>query len=234
MIGNGVVYRIFREFARQNDAAGGVGIAPVALVVVLVVGRGDMPALVQRAGVVLIAGEIPALSYRALTIADLDEVYALVIGLRVVTEVGEVAEGRAGVVELGERALNFHQLVVVVDMAGGVVCIIRVVAALIAKCIKSVDVSEAAGPGHLEAVDADKVLVGNGSGSRVTLCPLSAERTHIFSKIDLRILDLCIVGGLISERVRVVGDGEEVEVFDPRSMLKCLSNAARAVGDVGV
>ena len=73
VIGNGVVYRIFREFARQNDAAGGVGIAPVALVVVLVVRRGDVPALVQRAGVILVAGEVAALSYRALTIADLDE-----------------------------------------------------------------------------------------------------------------------------------------------------------------
>ena len=121
MIGNGVVYRIFREFARQNDAAGGVGVAPVALVVILVVGRGDVPALVQRAGVVLVAGEVAALSYRALTIADLDEVYALVIGLRVVTEVGEVAEGSAGVVELGEGFLNFDQLVVVVYVAGGVV-----------------------------------------------------------------------------------------------------------------
>ena len=68
--------------------------------VILVVGRGNMPALVQRAGVVLVAGEIAAGAYRALAVADFDEGDALV-DLRVVEgEVLEVAEGRAGVVEL--------------------------------------------------------------------------------------------------------------------------------------
>ena len=57
-IPNGLIQALLREVVGENDIPGIVGVAPAALVVVLVVGGGHMPALVQGQGVLLIAGVI--------------------------------------------------------------------------------------------------------------------------------------------------------------------------------
>ena len=85
-----------------DDVAGVVGVAPAALVVILVVGRGDVPALVERHDVLLVAGIIAACADLAFAVADLDHVHTGVNNSIPVTEVNEVAERRARMVELAD------------------------------------------------------------------------------------------------------------------------------------
>ena len=206
VVADGVVDPLLGEVRGQDYGAGGVGVAPVAFVVVLVVGGGHVPALVQGPGVVLIAGEVAGGADGPFSVAHLNEGDALVhLGI-VEGEVLEVAEGGAGVVELGEGAPHLHQLVVVVLIpfgGAGLVAELAVAAALKAGGVEGVDVAEAVGPGHLEAVEAYKVFARHGSGGLVPLLPLVADIGQVSPQIHAGIT-------LVVEGVGVVGDRQEV------------------------
>ena len=56
----------------QNNASAGIGIAPQALMVILVIRGCHMPALIQSAGIILVRGEITGRANRALAVTNLD------------------------------------------------------------------------------------------------------------------------------------------------------------------
>ena len=91
------------EVVGQDDVAAGVGVAPVALVVVLVVGGGHVPAHGQAEVILLVGGEVGGAAHLALAVADLNEVQHVVALRGIARVVVEVAEGGAGVVELGHH-----------------------------------------------------------------------------------------------------------------------------------
>ena len=107
------------EVVGQNDVTAGVGVAEVALVVVLVVGGGQVPAHTQGLVVLGIGGEVAGAADLAFAVADLHEVQLVVTLGSVAHEVAEGAEGGAGVVELGDHG---HRVAVLVerDVLGGV------------------------------------------------------------------------------------------------------------------
>ena len=167
---------VFGKVVGQDDVAGVVGVAPAALVVILVVGRGDVPALVERHDVLLVAGIIAACADLAFAVADFDHVHTGVNNSIPVTEVNEVAERRARMVELadGVGALFLRQELVVGLQASilGLVVERRVVAGDDAGGIEGVDMAGTAGPRHFKARNgnhaacifriecSDRVLIG--------------------------------------------------------------------------
>ena len=68
--------------------------------VILVVGRSKMPALVQRALVILVGREVTRTSDRTLAVSDLDRRNQLVDLLDIVCEIAEITERRSRVVNL--------------------------------------------------------------------------------------------------------------------------------------
>ena len=68
--------------------------------VILVVGRSKMPALVQRALVILVGREVTRTSDRTLAVSDLDRRNQLVDLLVIVCEIAEITERRSRVVKL--------------------------------------------------------------------------------------------------------------------------------------
>lgn len=66
--------------------------------VILVVGRSKMPALVQRALVILVGREVTRTSDRTLAVSDLDRRNQLVDLLVIVCEIAEITERRSRVV----------------------------------------------------------------------------------------------------------------------------------------
>src|SRR5699024_7525640 len=60
IVPDGLIDAFFREVVGQDHITGVVGVAPLALMVVLVVGGGHVPALVQGHDVLLIAGVVTA------------------------------------------------------------------------------------------------------------------------------------------------------------------------------
>ena len=65
--------------------------------VILVVGRSKMPALVQRALVILVGREVTRTSDRTLAVSDLDRRNQLVDLLVIVCEIAEITERRSRV-----------------------------------------------------------------------------------------------------------------------------------------
>ena len=63
--------------------------------VILVVGRSKMPALVQRALVILVGREVTRTSDRTLAVSDLDRRNQLVDLLVIVCEIAEITERRS-------------------------------------------------------------------------------------------------------------------------------------------
>src|SRR5699024_888767 len=59
-VADGLVDALLGEVIGQDNVAGVVGVAPLALVVVLIVGGSHVPALVQGHDVLLIAGVVAA------------------------------------------------------------------------------------------------------------------------------------------------------------------------------
>ncbi|MPM30421.1 hypothetical protein SDC9_76971 [bioreactor metagenome] len=124
--------------------------------IVLVVGGGHVPALVQSLGVFGIAGEIAARADGPLAVAHLHGHHLVVVGGRPVSKVGEGAEGGAGVVELGQigQFILVCNEGLIVQLHTGVCALVvegSVVAAHKAVGIEGVDMARAAGPGHLKA-----------------------------------------------------------------------------------
>ena len=229
----------FGEVVGQDDVTGVVGVAPLALVVILVVGRGDVPALVERHDVLLVAGIIAACADLAFAVADFDHVHTGVNNSIPITEVNEVAERRARMVELadGIDALCLRQKLVVGLQASilGLVVERRVVAGDDAGGVEGVDMAGTAGPRHFKARNGDhfarvgrvegcdSVLVGRPAVAGIGILD---KRRVIQSRFDVGVI-------LAVEVVGMVGECDEVNVRIVRQRLdirQCAVQRASAVG----
>ena len=230
---------VFGKVVGQDDVAGVVGVAPAALVVILVVGRGDVPALVERHDVLLVAGIIAACADLAFAVADFDHVHTGVNDSIPVTEVNEVAERRARVVELadGLGALRLGQQLIIRLQARvlGLVVERRVIAGDDAGGVEGVDMAGTAGPRHFKARNGDhfarvgrvegcdSVLVGRPAVAGIGILD---KRRVIQSRFDVGVI-------LAVEVVGMVGECDEVNVRIVRQRLdirQCAVQRASAVG----
>ena len=230
VVGNGIVNALISQVRGQHHTAGGVGVAPVTLVVVLVVCGGHMPPLVQSTGVVLIAGEVAAGANGSFAVAHLNEGDALIQCGGVERKVLEITKGGAGMVELGQRGTDLHQHIIVVLIAfgaAGLIAELAVATAFKTWGVEGVDVTEPIRPSHLKAIETHKVLSGGIGSCLVALGPLAADGGAV-------IFQAHPVGTLIVEGVGVVSDRQEVQIVHLRGMVKGLLHAARTVGDVGM
>ena len=237
-VAHGLIDALLREIIGQNDVTGVVGVAPAALVVILVVGRSEVPALVQRLDVLAVARVIAARADLAFAVADLDQIHTGVNDGIPVGKVLEGAEGRARMVELADgacalglrqkRIIGLHARVVGLAVEG------LVVAGDDAGGVEGVDVAGAAGPRHLKARDGDhaaghfrverfdRTLVGGP-------CVLAVGRGlgHVIE----RFLGVGLAG--LVKVVGVVGERDKVNVRARRQIGNILQRAfqrARAVG----
>ena len=237
---DGLVDALLAEIVGEDNIPGIVGIAPLALVVILVVGGGQVPALIQRHDVLLIAGIVAAGADGTLAVTHLHHVHTAVDDGIPVVEILEVAEGGAGVVELadGGCALGLAQQSVIGLHARIIGLIIQglIVAGDDAGGIEGVDMAGAAGPGHLEAADghhaAGVVLIELGDGVLVGLPAV----------VGIGILDQggVIEGGLHIgtgggvEIVGVVGEGHELDIGAGRQILHIAQRVGQGTGTVGI
>ena len=229
---------VFGKVVGQDDVAGVVGVAPAALVVILVVGRGDVPALVERHDVLLVAGIIAACADLAFAVADFDHVHTGVNDSIPVTEVNEVAERRARMVELadGVGALCLRQELVVGLQASilGLVVERRVVAGDDAGGIEGVDMAGTAGPRHFKARNGDHAarVFRIERGDRVLIgLPGLLAVFRCFGHVVERALGVGCAG--LVKVVGMVGERDEVNVRAVRQRLdirQCVFQRASAVG----
>ena len=237
-VAHGLIDALLREIIGQDDVTGVVGVAPAALVVILVVGRSEVPALVQRLDVLAVARVVAARADLAFAVADLDQIHTGVDDGIPVGKVLEGAEGRARMVELADgacalglrqkRIVGLHARVVGLAVEG------LVIAGDDAGGVEGIDVAGAAGPRHLKARDGDhaaglfrverfdRVLVGGPS-----VLAVGRSLAHVvecFLGVDL--------AGLVKV-VGVVGERDKVNVRARRQTGNILQRAfqrARAVG----
>ena len=237
---DGVVDALLGKVIGEDDVTGVIGVAPLALMVILVVGGGQVPALIQRHDVLLIAGIVAAGADLTLAVTHLHHVHAAVDDGIPIAEILEVAEGGAGVVKLadGVCALGLAQQGVIGLHAGVIGLIIQgfIVAGDDARGIEGVDMAGAAGPGHLEAADghhvAGVVLVELGDGVLVGLPAV----------VGIGILDQggvieggLHIGGILGiEVVGVVGEGHELDVGAVGQVLDIAQGAVQRAGAVGI
>ena len=229
---------VFGKVVGQDDVAGVVGVAPAALVVILVVGRGDVPALVERHDVLLVAGIIAACADLAFAVADFDHVHTGVNDSIPVTEVNEVAERRARMVELadGIDALCLRQKLVVGLQASilGLVVERRVVAGDDAGGIEGVDMAGTAGPRHFKARNGDHaacIFFIERSDRALILIPEILARRAGKAHVIERALGVGCAG--LVKVVGMVGERDEVNVRAVRQRLdirQCAFQRASAVG----
>ena len=237
---DGLVDAVLGKAIGEDDVAGIVGIAPLALVVILVVGGGQVPALIQRHDVLLIAGIVAAGADLTLAVTHLHHVHTAVDDGIPVVEILEVAEGGAGVVELadGGCALGLAQQGVIGLHArvGGLVVQGAVVAGDDAGGIEGVDMAGAAGPGHLEAADghhvAGVVLVELGDGVLVGLPAVAG--IGILDQGGVIEGGLHIGGILGIEIVGVVGEGHELDVGAVGQASDIAQGTVQRAGAVGI
>ena len=229
---------VFGKVVGQDDVAGVVGVAPAALVVILVVGRGDVPALVERHDVLLVAGIIAACADLAFAVADFDHVHTGVNDRIPITEVNEVAERRARMVELadGVGALCLRQKLVVGLQASilGLVVERRVVAGDDAGGVEGVDMAGTAGPRHFKARNGDHAAcifrIERGDCVLIGLPGLLAV-FRCFGHVVERALGVGCAG--LVKVVGMVSECDEVNVRAFRQRLdirQCAFQRASAVG----
>ena len=237
---DGVVDALLGKVIGEDDVTGVIGVAPLALMVILVVGGGQVPALIQRHDVLLIAGIVAAGADLALAVTHLHHVHAAVDDGIPIAEILEVAEGGAGVVKLadGVCALGLAQQGVIGLHAGVIGLIIQglIVAGDDAGGIEGVDMAGTAGPGHLEAADghhvAGVVLVELGDGVLVGLPAV----------VGIGILDQggvieggLHIGGILGiEVVGVVGEGHKLDVGAVGQVLDIAQGAVQRAGAIGI
>ena len=237
---DGLVDAVLGKAIGEDDVAGIVGIAPLALVVILVVGGGQVPALIQRHDVLLIAGIVAAGADLTLAVTHLHHVHTAVDDGIPVVEILEVAEGGAGVVELADGVcalglaqqgvIGFHARIIGLVVQGAVV------AGDDAGGIEGVDMAGAAGPGHLEAADghhvAGVVLVELGDGVLVGLPAVAG--IGILDQGGVIEGGLHIGGILGIEIVGVVGEGHELDVGAVGQASDIAQGAVQRAGAVGI
>ena len=235
---HGLVKTLFAEVFGDDNVAGVVGVAPLALVVILVVGGSHMPALIQSHGVVLIAGIVAAGANLTLAVADFDQEDAAVNHRIPVGKIAEGAEGGAGVVELAQAvlALRLAQQGVIGLHAGiaGLVIQGGVVAGDDAGGVEGVDVAGAAGPGHLKAGNGNDIRLGGVESSHSVLIGLPGllavrgGQTHVVERA------LRVGGAGLVEVVGVVGEGHKVHVGVLRQVPYIVKSRVERTGAVGV
>ena len=237
---DGIVDALLGKVIGEDNVAGIVGIAPLALMVILVVGGGQVPALIQRHDVLLIAGIVAAGADLTLAVTYLHHVHTAVDDGIPIAEILEVAEGGAGVVKLadGVCALGLAQQGVIGLHAGVIGLIIQglIVAGDDAGGIEGVDMAGAAGPGHLEAADghhaAGVVLVELGDGVLVGLPAVAG--IGILDQGGVIEGGLHIGGILGIEIVGVVGEGHELDVGADGQASDIAQGAVQRAGAVGI
>ena len=235
---DGGVDALLAEVVGDDDVAGVIGVAPLALVVILVICGGYMPALIQGHGVILIAGIVAAGADLALAVAYLNKEDTAVDHRIPVGKIAEGAEGGAGMVELAHavRALRLAQQRVIGLHAGvaGLVVQRGVVAGDDAGGIEGVDVAGAAGPGHLKAGDGDNIRLGGVEcGHSVLigfpgLLAVCGSQAHVVE----RALGVGFSG--LVKVVGVVGEGHKVDVRFLRQACHILKRRVQTAGAVGV
>ena len=234
-----VIDALLAEVVGEDHVAGVVGVAPAALVVILVVGGGQVPALIQRHGVILIAGIIAAGADLALAVAGLHHVHTAVDDGIPEGEVTEGAEGVAGVVELAEAvcALLLAQQSIVGAHTGIVGLVVQggVVAGDDTGGIEGVDVAGAAGPGHLEARQSHQGtgvgLVEGGHGGTIAVPGLlagGAGQAHVVQSA----LGVGGAGGV--KVVGVVGEGHKLHVGAVGQVLHIVQGGVQGACAVGI
>ena len=237
---DGVVDALLGKVIGEDDVTGVIGVAPLALMVILVVGGGQVPALIQRHDVLLIAGIVAAGADLTLAVTHLHHVHTAVDDGIPVVEILEVAEGGAGVVELADRVcarglaqqgvVGLHTRVVGLVVQGAVV------AGDDAGGIEGVDMAGAAGPGHLEAADGHHVtgvvLVELGDGVLVGLPAVAG--IGILDQGGVIEGGLHIGGILGIEIVGVVGEGHELDIGAGREVLDVIQSGIQRAGAVGI
>ena len=197
VVADGVVDALLGKALRQHDITGVVGIAPLALVVVLIVGRRKVPALVQSQRVLLVAGIVAACTDLTFAVANLDQMDTLVRRGAPIAEVHKVAEGVPGVVKLGDGVdalVAGEQLIIGLQarvarlvVQGGVVTRNDTLGD------KGIYMSGAAGPCHFKAGDRKDIgmaCIKLGDGILISRPALAA-----------------VLGGLIQIKQRVLGVG---------------------------
>ena len=237
---DGVVDALLGKVIGEDDVTGVIGVAPLALMVILVVGGGQVPALIQRHDVLLIAGIVAAGADLTLAVTYLHHVHTAVDDGIPIAEILEVAEGGAGVVKLadGVCALGLAQQGVIGLHAGVIGLIIQglIVAGDDAGGIEGVDMAGAAGPGHLEAADghhaAGVVLVELGDGVLVGLPAVAG--IGILDQGGVIEGGLHIGGILGIEIVGVVGEGHELDVGADGQASDIAQGAVQRAGAVGI
>ena len=230
---------VFGEVVGQDDVTGVVGVAPAALVVILVVGRGDVPALVERHDVLLVAGIIAACADLAFAVADFDHVHTGVNDRIPITEVNEVAERRARMVELadGIEALCLRQKLVVGLQACilGLVVERRVVAGDDAGGVEGVDMAGTAGPRHFKARNGDHaacIFFIERSDRVLILIPEILARRAGKAHVVERALGVGCAG--LVKVVGMVSECDEVDVRDFRQILDIIQCAVQRASAVGI
>ena len=238
---DGLVDALLAEVVGDDNITGVVCVAPLALVVILVVGGSDMPALVKSHDVVLIAGVVAACAYLTFAVADLDHVDAGVDNAVPVGEIGEGAEGGAGVVELAYRidtlGLAEQCIVCLHACVGGLVVERLVVAGYDTFGVEGVDMTRAARPSHLKAADGDNAGVGAVEVSDLVLVFLPALLAVGGRKIHVVQCALGVGGAGGIKVVRVVGECDKLDVCALGQVLyivKSRVESTRAVGILGV
>ena len=229
------------EIIGEDNVTGIVGIAPLALVVILVVGGRHMPALIQRHGVILIAGIVAAGANGAFTIANFHQEYTGVDHGIPVGKVGECTEGGTGMVELAERFSAFRLAQQgVVSLQTCIICLVvqrGIVPGDNAGSVEGIDVAGAAGPGHLKAGNGYDLGLRfvEGSHGVLVFCPgllaVSGGLRHIIQGafgVD-SILRVKVVG-VVSERHKVhIGAVRQI-----RHIIQSGIQRTGAVGEGGV
>ena len=237
---DGVVDALLGKVIGEDDVTGVIGVAPLALMVILVVGGGQVPALIQRHDVLLIAGIVAAGADGTLAVTHLHHVHTAVDDGIPVVEILEVAEGGAGVVKLadGVCALGLAQQGVIGLHARIIGLIIQglIVAGDDAGGIEGVDMAGAAGPGHLEAADgyhaAGVVLVELGDGVLVGLPAVAGIGILDQGGVIESGLHIGVVLGI--EIVGVVGEGHELDVGAVGQVLDIAQGAVQRAGAIGI
>ncbi len=235
---DGLIDAFLAEVVGQDHVTGVVGVAPLTLVVVLVVGGSHVPALIQSHGVVLIAGIVAACAHLALAVTDLHHLDAGIHHGIPVGEIREGTEGRAGVVELaqGVHTLGLAQQSVVGLHAGvaGLVVQRGVVAGDDTGGVEGVDVAGAAGPGHFKAADGDHVALAGvevGDGALILAPQLLAVGGGLAHVVQSG-LGVGGAGGV--KVVGVVGEGHEVHVGAVGQVLDVVQSGLQRTGTVGI
>ena len=235
---DGVVDALFAEVVGEDNVAGVIGVAPLALVVILVVAGRHVPALIQGHGVVLIAGIVAACADLALAVAHLNQEDAAVDHRIPVVEIAEGAEGGAGVVELAQavRALRLTQQRVVGLQAGvaGLVVQGAVVAGDDAGGVEGVDMAGAAGPGHLKAGDGDDIRLGGVEGRHGALVGVPEILAAFAGQAHVVERPLGVGRAGCVKVVGVVGEGHKVHIGAVGQVLHIVKRRFQTAGAVGI